>query len=177
MKTVCLSVGHSVKDKGYYSNNKLLNEYELCLKFAESIKKKLDINGVRCFIVNSLKDGGSTGITGKIKAIQKYYFDLLIELHLNSFYKSSNNSEIFFKSNSNKSIEIADILIKKFSEELKINLIKKEMSNNSIEGQVLSNIEKPVILLKLFCIDNDAQLSYFINNYNLFVNLIYKSLL
>lgn len=174
MKTLCLSIAHSIKDKGLYSNNKLISEYDLCLKLGERIKNKLILYDIQTFIINALKDGGSTGMTGKIKALQKFSSDCFIELHLNSQQNSYNDTEIFYFPKSNKSIELGKIIQNNFYENFYFNNIKLDISKEW--DSPLYQLDKPTILIKLFPIDNDIKLTYYINNLTLMTNLIVNSI-
>lgn len=174
MKTVCINVAHSVKDKGYYSNNNNISEYDLCTSLADKIKYKLIINNIICNVVNCLKDGGSTGSVGKIRALQKFQSDCIIELHLNSIKNSQENTEIFYNKNVTDSLPLANLIQNNLYKNIFYNKISLKPLTD--ESSHLNQLEIPVILIKVFQIDDDNQLSYFLNNFNLLSNIFVKSI-
>ncbi|GAA0236407.1 N-acetylmuramoyl-L-alanine amidase [Metaclostridioides mangenotii] len=112
---ICISVGHSILKNGRNTSaNGVVNEYEYNKKLAP-------------FVVNALKkEGHSVDLlicpeilfitkdeekTYKLKRINSKKYDLIVELHLNSYDGLSKGSEVLYNSNEGKTY--ADRIVKR----------------------------------------------------------------
>lgn len=155
---VAIVVGHNSKGKGAYSKHLDVSEYDFFSEVASIIKK----NAPSVDIFKREDVGSYTKEMKKvIDEINKRGYDLVLELHYNSFNGEASGVEMLHYHKSSKGIEYSEALIK--IHELVCGLKKRRLipvSDSSQNGSYgILNSKMPYVLTESFFGDNASDCS------------------
>jgi N-acetylmuramoyl-L-alanine amidase len=146
-----LVVGHNAKSKGAVSKWLNTNEFDFYSEVARLVKKKLNVEIFTREYMNSY----SKEMTKVVEQVNKGKFDLVIELHFNSFNGEASGCECLHWHTSRKGKVYSDkfnLLMKSKGVETRKNILVKDLSINGAYGVMKSNC--PYILVEPFFADN-----------------------
>ena len=160
MKTVCICIGHSSKDEGAYSADNEIGEYSYNKNLANIIKKELDsTKSINAVIVNRLTDGGGTGMSADIKAVNSVKSECIIELHANAFNGKASGTETLYWHTSTKGKYLAQCIQDEMIKVLELpNRGIKPINGDDRGGAVLKGSYAPMVITEPFFIDNSEDL-------------------
>lgn len=159
MKTVCLCIGHSAADEGARSIDNKIGEYSFNKNLANLIKEDLESNKINVAIVNRLTDGGGTGMSADIKAVNSIKSECIIELHANAFNNKATGSEVLYWHSSSSGKKLANYIQSQTVKILKLaDRGIKPINNNDRGGSVLKGSKYPMVICEPFFIDNPSDL-------------------
>ena len=144
----CILVGHCGKgDKGAYHKS-VGYEYDYNLEVAFGLRSEIDIITIDNF------DKGYTNTIKQDVAPKTNKYDLVLELHFNSFKSSANGCEALYWHKSVIGKKIAEKFCKLMNEEFG-SIIRgaKPISNNTQRGYATFAFQKPTVVLlePFFC--------------------------
>ncbi|MDR0880245.1 MAG: N-acetylmuramoyl-L-alanine amidase [Clostridioides sp.] len=148
---ICVSVGHSqLKDGTFTSANGIVNEYKYCKGLAPELVKILRKEGNTVDLLECPEREFTTPSqekTYKIPRINGKKYDLLVELHLNSYDGSAHGSEVLYYSQTGKTY--ADRIVAKLGT-IFTNRGSKERPNLYI----LNSTDCPALIVETFFCDS-----------------------
>jgi len=151
---IAIVIGHHEKSKGAFSNFFGLAEFDFYNKVAEKL------NGVSIFRHDSSIASYSSRILDTATRINKTEFDLVVELHFNSFSNpNANGCETLFFERSELGRKYADIFSKKVNECTGISLRNqglKPLSKGDRGYASVYHTKAPTILIEPFFGSNDS---------------------
>ena len=151
--TIC--IGHSSKEQGSTTQDGKHSEYEFNSILAQMIVCGLKTKGYTVYLVNRLTDGGGTGMTADVKAVNKYDTDCIVELHANAFNSSVNGCETLYWHTSKKGKILAQSIQNEVVAVLKNNNRGiKPIKTGDRGAKVLKESYAPMVILEPFFIDN-----------------------
>lgn len=160
LKTVTISIGHSIKDQGAESSDGNVTEYQYNKQLADCIKKHLNDKDVEVHIVNRFSDAGGTGMTAAVKAVNKYKADCIVELHANAYNGSTSGCETLFWHTYSDAKKLAQCVQKEMIACLGNNdRGVKSRSTGDRGAALLRDAYYPCIITEPFFIDNNKDLS------------------
>lgn len=154
---IALTVGHSLLKNGCYTSadGRIYggcNEYKWCKAFSKQLASALKKNGhkVKRIVCPERKFINSTQEKNyKLNLINRNYFDLAIELHLNAASPSAKGTEVLYKSPTGK----------KFAERIQNRLstiFQDRGIKNRTDLYILNGTKPPAILIEtFFCTNKD----------------------
>lgn len=158
MGKVCICIGHSSKDEGARNDKYNVGEYSFNKELANKIKEELDKLNYTSYIVNRLTDGGGTGMSADIRAVNKHEVDCIIELHCNAYNGKASGCETLYWHTSKKGKRLAELVQEKTLAVLENNDRKiKPIDNGDRGAAVLKGSYYPMIMTEPFFIDNDNE--------------------
>jgi N-acetylmuramoyl-L-alanine amidase len=159
MKVVCISIGHSSKDEGACSADGSVKEYSYNKELAEFIKEELAKSNVEGVITNRLTNGGGTGMTADIKAVNSFKSECIIELHANAFNNKATGTETLYWHTSTKGKKLANAIQCEMTKALGLaDRGVKGITGSDRGGAVLRGSYYPMVITEPFFIDNDSDL-------------------
>lgn len=159
MKTVCICIGHSTKDEGAWSSDGKLGEYTFNKELADFIKAELVSASISAVIVNRLTDGGGTGMSADIKAVNSIKSDCIIELHANAYNSKATGTETLYWHSSTKGKYLAQCIQDEMVKTLGLaDRGIKPINGSDRGGSVLKGSYYPMVITEPFFIDNPTDL-------------------
>lgn len=166
-KLVCISIGHSIKDQGAWSSNNKVGEYSYNKELAYIIRDELKALGISSVITNRLTDGGGTGVSADIKAINATGASVCVELHANAFNGKATGTETLYWHSDNNGKCLANYVQDECLKALGLtNRGVKGINGSNRGGGILHRSNPTTIITEPFFIDNSEDLSSALNNKN-----------
>lgn len=151
--TIC--IGHSSKEQGSTTQDGKHSEYEFNSILAQAVVCGLKTRGYIVYLVNRLTDGGGTGMTADVKAVNKHDTDCIVELHANAFNSVVNGCETLYWHTSKKGKILAQSIQNEVVSVLKNNNRGiKPIKTGDRGAKVLKESYAPMVILEPFFIDN-----------------------
>lgn len=155
---ICVSIGHSFKEQGATTRDGKTSEYIFNTALAQLIKDQLVKDGYEVVITNRLTDGGGTGMTADVRAINASASDLCVELHCNAFNTKAQGCETLYWYRSKKAKQLAQCIQNEMVNALGNNDRGEKGINSSGRGaKVLRETEMPMVITEPFFIDNPEE--------------------
>lgn len=159
-----ISIGHCSKDKGAVTKDEQHSEYEFNSILAKLIKDILIQKGYEVIVTNRLTDGGGTGMTADVRAINGTNADISVELHCNAFNNEASGCETLHWYRSANGKKLAQMI----QSEMVTTLGNKDRGLKSINGKgrgatVLKETKMPMVITEPFFIDCPNDFSNAVN--------------
>lgn len=155
MKLINISIGHSLKEQGATTKDGKTTEYLFNFALAQLVRDELIKLGYRVVITNRLTDGGGTGMTADVKAINATDADISVELHCNAFNTNAQGCEMLYWCRSANGKRLAQCLQNKVVNVLgNANRGIKSINSKGRGAKVLKETSMPMVISEPFFIDN-----------------------
>lgn len=154
---IALTVGHSLLKNGSYTSADGrryggCNEYKWCKAFSKQVKSKLKKKGhkvTRIVCPEKTFSSSKEEKNYKLSRINRGYYDLVIELHLNAAEINARGTEVLYKSESGK------MYAEKVQKELS-KVFKNRGAKRRDDLYILNQTNPPAILIEtFFCTSKD----------------------
>lgn len=156
-KLCALVIGHKLDSPGVVNKSMNMSEFEFNEKLALLIEKKVKNTKIRTVYRSAYEH-----LPGEIDALEP---DFVVCLHGNAFDGRASGSEVLFYHKSDSSKSLAEILLKRLVEYLKLpNRGVKPATVEDEGGYVLCFTTAPCMIAKPFFIDNDQDLAHTLEN-------------
>lgn len=155
---ICISIGHSEKEQGATTKDSKTSEYMFNTALAHLVKDDLKKLGYGVVITNRLTDGGGTGMTADVKAINATGADICVELHCNAYNTKAQGCEMLFWHTSEKGKQLAKTLQNRVVKVL--NNSDRGIKSIKVKGRgakVLRETFMPMVIAEPFFIDNPEE--------------------
>lgn len=152
---ICISIGHSFKEQGATTKDGKTSEYLFNAALAQLVKEQLVKYGYDTVITNRLTDGGGTGMTADVKAINNTDADICVELHCNAFNTKAQGCEMLYWCRSTNGKRLAQCLQNQVVNALgNANRGIKSINSKGRGAKVLKETSMPMVISEPFFIDN-----------------------
>ena len=159
-----VSIGHSSKDKGAVTKDESFSEYEFNSLLAQTLKELLIKEGFNVIVTNRLTDGGGTGMTADVRAINATDADISVELHCNAFNNETGGCETLYWHKSVSGKKLAQSIQNEMVSALgNNNRGIKPINSKGRGGTVLRDTKMPMVITEPFFIDNPKDFSNGVN--------------
>lgn len=165
-----LSDGHDIKYDGYINEDKNLSEHKLVIHYNNLLQNFL----MRCsidmarlnldYMAEDFKDK-SDSLKKKVEIINKYNFDLAVEIHLNSSPEKNTATGfeiITYQKRSNATI-MAKIIENRIKKNMK-DIIKVRETKYNPNLYLLRKTKIPTLIIELFFLNNDKDVEMYYEN-------------
>ena len=152
---ICISVGHSILKSGSCTSaNGLINEYLYCKSLAPVLQDTLSKEGNKVDVIicpeRQFKSKNEEK-TYKLEKINRSSYDLVVELHLNSYNGSAKGTEILYYSSIGK--EYALRIVNKLGD-----IFSNRGAKERKDLYMLKSTKYPSIIVEIFFCDNISDL-------------------
>lgn len=157
-KTIYLDAGHGGRDPG--AIYKELKESEINLQITQKLKKELENSGAKVYMTRNgdydlskqkTNNHKKNDLSERARIINESNCDMYISIHLNSDNSPTwNGSQIFYTTKNIQNKKIAEIMQKKFKENIKQKREIKQLKNMYMFDRII----KPGILIEVGFISN-----------------------